>query len=295
MDGSGYRWYFSDMERTETSIPSWQLYGEKNVFPDVLHIERIVDRAAGLDWAIGAHRHVHLHQLFLLISGDIRMSIDGAKWPVTPPAVINVPRGVVHDFDFSAGTDGFVVTLPADDFPELFSSSSETGQVLTEAQSHTASADVIECFEALAKTHTRMEPFRRTRLRTSAAALVCEVLDCLASGGQHRAPGDARIERFAELARQNLSAHMSVEHYARELGMSPRNLSRLCRKVTGLSAQPFLEAQAIREACRLLAYTRMSVQQVAYQLGFEDPSYFSRTFRRSVKLSPGEYRKRLNG
>ena len=93
-------WHYRAM--AQTPIPSWQLYGEVNAFPDILHVERIVDRAAGLDWTIGAHRHLHLHQVMLLTSGDIRLTLDGDKIGVQPPAIINLPRGTVHGFSFSS-------------------------------------------------------------------------------------------------------------------------------------------------------------------------------------------------
>ena len=60
-------------------IPTWQLYGEASPFPDLLHIERIVDRAAGQDWVIAAHRHVNLHQIFLIRSGVVALSLDGQR------------------------------------------------------------------------------------------------------------------------------------------------------------------------------------------------------------------------
>ena len=50
----------------------------------------------------------------------------------------------------------------------------------------------------------------------------------------------------------------------------------------------------MREACRLLVYTRMTAQQIAYQLGFEDPSYFSRVFQRNLHISPSAYRSRFD-
>ena len=51
----------------------------------------------------------------------------------------------------------------------------------------------------------------------------------------------------------------------------------------------------MREAARLLAYTRMTAQAIAYQLGYQDPSYFNRRFRKVMGLSPGAYRQRLEG
>ena len=60
-------------------IPTWQLYGEASPFPDLLHIERIVDRAAGQDWVIAPHRHVNLHQIFLIRSGVVALC-SAANW-----------------------------------------------------------------------------------------------------------------------------------------------------------------------------------------------------------------------
>ena len=128
MDAARNFWYFPAM--TAVPIPTWQLYGELNAFPDILHVEQVVDRAAGLDWTIGSHRHLHLHQLFLLTSGTIQLTLDGKAHSVVPPAVINIPRGTVHGFSFSAGTEGFVLTLPTDDFADLFTAPAETAAVL---------------------------------------------------------------------------------------------------------------------------------------------------------------------
>ena len=120
MDEPGYFRYFPAMEPALTPIPAWQLYGEDSPFPDILHIERIVDRAEGLHWRIAPHRHLHLHQVFLILSGEVRLTMDGRQAEAAPPVVMNIPRGTVHGFEFSAGTEGFVLTLPAANFPDLF-------------------------------------------------------------------------------------------------------------------------------------------------------------------------------
>ncbi len=50
----------------------------------------------------------------------------------------------------------------------------------------------------------------------------------------------------------------------------------------------------IREACRLLAFSNLSVSSVAYDIGYTDPSYFSRVFARATGMRPRTYRQRLN-
>lgn len=296
MDDMPKIWYFPAMSQALQPIPSWQLYGEQSPFPDLLHIEAIVDRAAGLDWRIAPHRHVHLHQIFLILSGDVRLSIDGKPQHGTTPLLMNLPRGHVHGFAFSAGTEGHVLTLPADDFPELFGPHSETRAALGRAFV-AGGAGLAPLFQDLARLHRAQAPLRRLRLRAAAVNLCCAVAECAGQGPAEPATadarGDGRIARFEALIRAHLADGWQLSDYAAALRMSERHLRRLSLMATGLSAHSFVEATRMREACRLLAYTRMRVQEVGFALGYDDPSYFARSFRRATGLSASDYRRRL--
>ena len=72
--------------------------------------------------------------------------------------------------------------------------------------------------------------------------------------------------------------------------MSADHLSRACRNVTGQSAQHLLHDRLMLEARRLLAYTAAPVAEIAAQLGYADPAYFSKFFARSVGETPTAYR-----
>ena len=297
MDEPGQVWYFSDMNAPTPPIPSWQLYGEHRPFPDVLHVERIVDRAAGLDWTIAPHRHVHLHQIFLLQSGQIRLALDGEACRLQPPAIINIPREHVHGFSFSRGTEGFVLTLPAKDFPDLFGPGAEMALPLSQPFVMAADDALMAQFETMAQHFQAQSPYRKTLLRAAVATLLGTVL--MAKGAPLEPSHtndrtDPRIAAFQAQVRAHLRDRHGVEDHARALAVSARHLSRLCKAQTGMSAKTFIEAERMREACRLLVYTRMSVQGVAFHLGFDDPAYFSRAFRRHIGLSPGEYRARFD-
>ena len=293
MDASPKVWYFVAM--TDALIPSWNLYGEVAAFPDYLHVERVVDRAAGLDWTIAAHRHLHLHQVFLLSHGDIRMTLDGAAVTITPPAAINLPRGTVHGFWFSAGTEGYVVTLPADDFADLFAAPSETAGPLGRVFVGAADAGVVSGFDRLAAVHAGQSRYRRTRLRAAVTGLLALIAEGQPGDGTDRAALDPRVQRFQDMVRRNLGRTAGLAGVAQQLGLSPRHLNRLCLAGIGMTAVRYIEATRMREACRLLVYTRMTAQQIGYQLGFDDPSYFSRVFQRNLALSPTAYRARFEG
>lgn len=278
---------------TGITVPAWQLYGEDSPFPDLLHIEGIADRARGLDWRIDTHRHVQLHQIFLLLSGQIAPVIEDMPWQVTTPCILNIPRMTAHSFLFSAGTEGHVLTLASADFPELFAEGEPASAVLSLAFPARPTEAVTQIFDRIAQDHATPHPLRGLRLRAQALALGLALAE--AAGPISAAPGrdDPRLLAFEGLIRRQLGAGWQLADYARALNLSDRHLRRVCLTQTGQSAHAMIEAIRLREACRMLAYTRMQVQEVGFALGFDDPAYFSRAFQRRMSLSPVAYRARL--
>lgn len=267
-------------------IPTWQLYGEASPFPDLLHIERIVDRAAGADWVIAPHRHLNLHQIFLILEGRMDVSLDGDRRQPVPPVVLNIPPGTVHSFSFAPGTEGHVLTLPSADFPELFGP--ETATLLHPFDA--PGPGLATHLDRIADLHAKSDPLRRLRLRAATVDLCCTLSEL---GMAADASGAPHIPQLEALIRTHLVEGWQISDYARALGVSDRHLRRLCLAKTGLSTHGFLAATRLREACRLLAYTRMQVQEVGFALGFDDPAYFVRVFRNGMEMSPTEYRRRI--
>lgn len=270
-------------------IPTWQLYGEASPFPDLLHIERIADRAAGRDWVISPHRHVSLHQIFLIQRGQLLLSVDGRQSRPVPPVVINMPPGTVHAFTFATGTEGHVLTLPPADFPELFGQ--ETAALMRPFDLPAEGLGPL--MDRIAAQHAASGPLRRLRLRAAAIDLCCALAERGAIPLEET--GLPHLPQLEALIRAHLAAGWQVTDYARAMGMSDRHLRRLCLQAAGLSTHGFIAATRLREACRLLAYTRMQVQEVGFALGFDDPAYFVRVFRQGMAMSPSEYRRRIGG
>lgn len=298
MDAARSQWYFSDMPLVKQprrdvphAIPAWNLYGESRTFPDVLHIETIIDRAAGLDWHIAPHRHPHLHQFFLIREGAVRITLDGAVLQVPPPFLMNVPHGVVHGFAFAAGTEGWVLTVPLQSLPEMLEPTLQHQTALGRTGFLPVDDEIVALFRQIDAEHHAMHPARAILLRALATQIACLVLRQLdAADGATDAAADPRFLRFLALLNQHLRDRWHLPEFARAIGISERHLSRICHTATGHPAAKLIEAAVMREACRLLVYTRSPVTAIGYGLGFEDPSYFSRAFRRVVGVSPGEYR-----
>ena len=95
---------------------------------------------------------------------------------------------------------------------------------------------------------------------------------------------------FRELIEQHYLEHWPLAKYAQALNLSVERLNRLCRQHAGESAFELIQDRLIHEACRRLIYIVVPVTQLAYELGFADPGYFCRFFKRRTGCTPNEYR-----
>lgn len=86
----------------------------------------------------------------------------------------------------------------------------------------------------------------------------------------------------------------SVIDIADQLNLSPNYLSSLLKVVSGQSTQQHIHTKLIEKAKEKLATTNLSVSEIAYQLGFEYPTSFSKFFKNKTQTSPNEFRQSFN-
>lgn len=275
-----------------SDIPAFGLYGEGRLFPEILHVEKILDRAAGHSWKIAPHRHPHLHQFLIVRKGHTRLLIDGQSVEIDQGWLINLPPWAVHGFTFSPGTEGLVISFPVSEFPELFDHD-PVASFLKHWQTVEIDALLGDAIELLYESYQTTTFNRAVALRSLGTYVGTRVASSLElpKGVGRTTPIDSLILRFESLVRARFRDKLKLSDYAQQLAVSSSHLSRSCRQVTGVSAMRFVESVIFKEACSQLAYTRIPISKIGYDLGFEDAAYFSRAFRKHTGMSPGAYRK----
>ena len=106
------------------------------------------------------------------------------------------------------------------------------------------------------------------------------------SSGPHR----SSIESVVEYMQNNLNENLRLGDFAREAGMSVSHFSERFRRQTGQSPMAYFIHLRMRLACRLLDLSGKPVKVVALEIGYRDPYYFSRLFKKSMGISPDKYR-----
>jgi AraC family transcriptional activator of pobA len=265
---------------------------------DCLHYEPVAVRGAEMDWTIPAHRHEGLHQFQLLAQGTVQGTIDGREFRAEAPAMLMLAPGSVHGFTYTRDAVGHQVTLPTATLRQLLDGSTLAESALgssfvVESPAAAAAEETLRTFESLAREFRADQPGRLHCLLAQATLLAVQFLRQRGeqrSAEQPQAARDTLVRRYRALLETHFRSEQSLAFYAQALHVSPDHLSRTCRAVAGVSAQELLHDRLMLEARRLLAYTPAPVAEIAVQLGYGDPAYFSKFFARRVGSTPTAYR-----
>lgn len=96
---------------------------------------------------------------------------------------------------------------------------------------------------------------------------------------------------FSLLVEQNFTQLHSVTDYAQRLGLSPKSLTKHFQKIGSQTPSDFIKNRILLEAKRQLLYSTEAVKHIAFNLGFNDPAYFSRFFTKATGISPLQFKK----
>jgi AraC family transcriptional regulator, transcriptional activator of pobA len=282
-------------------VPAFFLYGEPLRAPDerTVHVETIAARSRLHDWKIQPHRHRDLQQVLMIWRGLVDARIDDRRESLRGPAVVTVPPGTVHSFRFAKDTEGLVVTFAPGLAREIFRASRGLGELLDAPAATQVHPRRLRATDAKALGTILLREFSRSALGRESAlhailgALLTQVLRL--TRGNAPAPASANrgrelVGRFRESIERNYRQHWEVGAYAAGLGCSEAALRKACLAVAAQSPVELVHARLLIEAERQLRYTGLSVTQIAYHLGFEDPAYFSRFFTKRAGGSPRSFR-----
>ena len=105
-------------------------------------------------------------------------------------------------------------------------------------------------------------------------------------------PASQRFRRFQQLVDERFAQWHQVADYANQLCYTEKSLARAVVAATGMTAKAFIAARINLEAKRLLVHLDMPIVAIAEKLGFDEPTHFSKFFKREVGCTPAEFRQR---
>ena len=161
-----------------------------------------------------------------------------------------------------------------------------------------SSVEAKDFFDLICRMHENPEmnyinDLRRRGILLEFLALALEATETRSRKKERRCeyPTDVYISRAVDFIHYNY-ATINVSDIVRYIGFSRSYFSTIFKKKIGVSPQEYLIQYRLKQSCHLLLSTGLSIQDIALQVGYDDPLNFSKMFKNSYGISPTEYRLR---
>lgn len=246
----------------------------------------------------------HLHGFYEIVwfkEGEGVHTVDFTQYPVKRNTVFFISPGQVHSFDMRHDQKGIVLKF----CDELLSDASGGDSVYIKYNAFHA-FDSLPCNSISDADAGKLDLIVRAiseELQNSNALGHKEYLQSLVKlfiihiergnvtqGKNLNRTAHRVFIAFRQRLEENYKTLHTVKDYAARMNISTKTLTQAVSECSSYTPLEIINGRILLEAKRLLRYSNLMVKEVAFNLGFEDPSYFVKFFKRKVGCSPAEYR-----
>ncbi|GAA3969658.1 AraC family transcriptional regulator [Mucilaginibacter dorajii] len=250
------------------------------------------------------HRHDFYH-IILFTSGAGTHAIDFETFTIAPFHVYFMAPGQVHGWDFEGEVDGYVINFSADFFKSFLYDSQYLEQFpffsgnVHYSETEISQADHSTAIEIMEKAVLEAEGQGRFKVDLL-RVLLLQFFILIAKSDRYSLALDNKgnrnntvLRNFEKLIEQNYKHQRLPKFYAELLCITPSHLNAICKEFLGASAGDIIRNRIVLEAKRMLINLDFTVTEIAYNLNFEDNSYFCKFFKNQAGVSPETFRRRI--
>ena len=209
--------------------------------------------------------------------------VDFIDYPVSDDTIFFVAPGQVHAFDGANDYEGVIIHFNAyDSLPYCKITSEEADRLMLLVNEMNREYSLTGAFAHRDYMQNLLRLYL-IRIRRSGERKEMQKLyvSCIAN---------RTFVRFRQLLEQNFHRVHTVQDYADLLNISARTLTKYVSQSAHRSPLKIINERIVLEAKRQILHSTLSIKEVAFQLGFEDPSYFVKFFKRQTGYLPSDFR-----
>jgi AraC family transcriptional activator of pobA len=254
-------------------------------------------------WSIGGLEGESRCQAFLVLHGNGTFDDDGGTIvELATPFMLWLPRLARGEFRLPAGSDGVVASI-AENFILRTVGDSPVAAHLRPLLSQTTVAphdriagnlpEIEISFAALVRESHEQKPGASAMMSHHLGSLLLHLWRASSSSSTVRGTRATTVQRFRQLIELHYRDNLPIEAFAKMLGVTRTHLHDACGRSARCTPLKLVHERLLEEARLRLENTEFPVEQIAYSLGFRDPGYFNRFFKRQAGVSPGAYRQNI--
>lgn len=280
-------------------------YRPRASYPLDLEVFTVADlRQRGSKEKVRTTHRYEFHMLVFVTQGVCAQVVDFKPVPCAPGSLLVLRPGQAHNFGSDEDWDGWIVlfrpefVLPVSTAPRDLKFAVDLERLPEHFVLGGNELRTMTCSIEQMREDTQLDaPLDDVHalLRHQLHALLTRL--SILQGRQQAqqpviSPALQRFKRFQQLVEERFAQWHQVGDYASQLGYTEKSLARAVTASMGITAKAFIAARIVLEAKRLLVHTDLSIVTIAEKLGFDEPTNFSKFFKREVDCTPAEFRRR---
>lgn len=285
-----------------SEIPTYHFrYPDEKKFP--FEIIRIQDTAI-LSKMASRPRRDTFYAMFWITAGSGVYNIDFERYKICPNSLFFVQPGQVHNWVLSDPIQGYAIPFKEDlfhvlgghrftDALDLFDDLSSPAGICLQQPTAGIFAQIFDnLFDEFCANR-----FGREEIIISLLQIMLIMTQRQMHGVdqvQPRTAAQQLTRQFMQLIKDTISAEDNLQTYAAKMGVTVGHLTETVKKEMGVPAGALLRQRLALEAKRMLVHTDLSAAQIAEKLGYSDPSYFGRFFKRETGETPRNFREQFH-
>ncbi|WP_298508093.1 AraC family transcriptional regulator [uncultured Kordia sp.] len=267
---------------------------------EFISIETLRDRCEESAYDLSKPHRIEFHALILITKGESTHTIDFKEQKIFPGIVLPLTKDQVHAFSKERATDGFVIS-----FEESFITQNISEKNLFHflQMYNTPSVyigeenlQVIQPFLTLLKSLHKEENLNMKSEMIHSAFMTLLFKIKQLSVYQHKTFESKRFKDFLSfklLITQHYEESHNAKTYAEKLNVSYKYLNDICKEISGKTAKAFLDSWLLLEIKRTISEQKYTSQEIAFKMGFNEPSNFIRFFKKYTQTTPKQFLKQL--
>lgn len=250
--------------------------------------------------SVKAHSHNKLLQMFLINSGTTELHINTETIVIHGPAFIIIPKNLDHGFKHLGDINGWIISLSDVALEHMIQTDIDILTAIDVFQHTPITEDNLQSMaiyhvaqRCVDEYHTNLSG-RILMMHSLVGQLIVNLYRLQhtehSSSGVVDSSSALYFRRFKQSIKESYSYKKTIEEYAAELKITSGYLNRICQIVSHQSPKEILINYFITEAKFMLLNIEKSINEISYQLQFEDPAYFTRLFKKKTGSTPREFR-----
>lgn len=242
------------------------------------------------------HRH-SFYQILFIIEGKGNHIIDFENYPISNNSLFLIAPGQVHYLKLSNTSKGVLINfnkalfdtfLNKPEIIEEYPFFDSSGKYSFLKLSH-HNKNIIDVFNRIKTSRFEVNLVRLYLLEI----FILVNKEYIASEVKEFSSGERIMADFDLLLEENFDIEHYPKFYAENMAITPNYLNSICQKIRNKTAGDIIRDRILLEIKRLLVNSKLNVAEIAYLIGFDDNSYFSKFFKKHEGMTPSQFRKKL--